>query len=70
MKPYSLRRRLLLWLLLATVTLGLVALVDTWREALRTAQNGLRPIAESQLAALLDDAILLAPMAAEAAAGR
>jgi hypothetical protein len=39
-------------------------------EALRTAPNGLRPIAESQLAALLDDAILLAPMAAEAAAGR
>jgi len=39
MKPYSLRRRLLLWLLLATVTLGLVALVDTWREALRTAQS-------------------------------
>jgi two-component system sensor histidine kinase TctE len=39
MKPYSLRRRLLLWLLLATVALGLVALVDTWREALRTAQS-------------------------------
>lgn len=39
MKPYSLRRRLLLWLLLATVTLGLIALIDTWREALRTAQS-------------------------------
>lgn len=39
MRPYSLRRRLLLWLLLATVALGLIALVDTWREALRTAQS-------------------------------
>ncbi|MBL9051230.1 MAG: sensor histidine kinase N-terminal domain-containing protein [Tabrizicola sp.] len=39
MKPYSLRRRLLLWLLLATVSLGLIALMDTWREALRTAQS-------------------------------
>jgi two-component system, OmpR family, sensor histidine kinase TctE len=38
-RPYSLRRRLLLWLLLATVALGLLALVDTWREALRTAQS-------------------------------
>ena len=37
MRPYSLRRRLLLWLLMATAVLGLVALVDTWREALRTA---------------------------------
>lgn len=39
MKPYSLRRRLLLWLLMATAVLGLVALIDTWREALRTAQS-------------------------------
>jgi two-component system sensor histidine kinase TctE len=39
MRPYSLRRRLLLWLLLATMALGLVALIDTWREALRTAQS-------------------------------
>jgi two-component system, OmpR family, sensor histidine kinase TctE len=39
MKPYSLRRRLLLWLLLATLVLGLLALADTWREALRTAQS-------------------------------
>lgn len=39
MTPYSLRRRLLLWLLLATVALGLIALFDTWREALRTAQS-------------------------------
>jgi hypothetical protein len=36
-------------------------------DAVRTASPPLRPIAESQLAALLDDAILLAPMAAEAA---
>ncbi len=39
MTPYSLRRRLLLWLFLATALIGLVALVDTWREALRTAQG-------------------------------
>jgi two-component system, OmpR family, sensor histidine kinase TctE len=39
MKPYSLRRRLLLWLLVATMALGLLALADTWREALRTAQS-------------------------------
>lgn len=39
MRPYSLRRRLLLWLLLATMGLGLVALIDTWREAMRTAQS-------------------------------
>lgn len=39
MKPYSLRRRLLLWLLLATAVLGLIALADTWREAQRTAKS-------------------------------
>jgi two-component system sensor histidine kinase TctE len=39
MRPYSLRRRLLLWLFLATAILGLLALLDTWREALRTAQS-------------------------------
>ncbi len=39
MKPYSLRRRLLLWLLLATAVLGLIALIDTWREARHTAQS-------------------------------
>lgn len=39
MRPYSLRRRLLLWLFLATVVLAVAALVDTWREALRTAQG-------------------------------
>lgn len=35
-------------------------------EAIAAAQGDLRPQAVSQLAALLDDAILLAPMAAEA----
>jgi two-component system, OmpR family, sensor histidine kinase TctE len=39
MRPYSLRRRLLLWLFLATALFGLLALIDTWREALRTAQS-------------------------------
>jgi len=36
---YSLRRRLLGWLLLSTAVLGVLALVDTWREAIRTAQS-------------------------------
>jgi two-component system, OmpR family, sensor histidine kinase TctE len=36
---YSLRRRLILWLTLATTALGVVALVDTWAEAVRTAQG-------------------------------
>lgn len=36
---YSLRRRLLGWLLLATAVLGIVALVDTYREAVRTADT-------------------------------
>lgn len=39
MTAYSLRRRLLLWLFLATALIGLLALADTWRDALRTAQN-------------------------------
>lgn len=39
MTPYSLRRRLLLWLFVATAMIGLIALADTWREALRTAQG-------------------------------
>lgn len=39
MTGYSLRRRLLVWLTLATTALGVVALVDTWREAVRTAQG-------------------------------
>lgn len=36
---YSLRRRLLLWLTLATTALGVIALADTWREAVQTAQG-------------------------------
>ncbi|WP_269930842.1 sensor histidine kinase [Aminobacter sp. HY435] len=36
-RPYSLRRRLLLWLLVPLVTLGLIALADTYREAVDTA---------------------------------
>ena len=39
MKVYSLRRRLLLWLFLATAVLGVAALTDTWQEARRTAQG-------------------------------
>lgn len=39
MRPYSLRRRLIGWLLVATALIGLVALADTWREALKTAQG-------------------------------
>ncbi|AWB47485.1 sensor histidine kinase [Gemmobacter aquarius] len=39
MRPYSLRRRLIGWLLVATALIGLLALADTWREALRTAQG-------------------------------
>lgn len=37
--PYSLRRRLLAWLFVATAALGLIALLDTRAEALRTAQT-------------------------------
>ncbi|NJS39747.1 MAG: hypothetical protein HC783_12840 [Rhodobacteraceae bacterium] len=39
MTGYSLRRRLLLGLTLAAALIGVVALVDTWREAVRTAQG-------------------------------
>jgi two-component system, OmpR family, sensor histidine kinase TctE len=39
MTPYSLRRRLLVWLFVATAIVGVIALIDTWREALRTAQS-------------------------------
>jgi two-component system, OmpR family, sensor histidine kinase TctE len=39
MSGYSLRRRLLVWLTLATTALGVIALADTWREAVRTAQG-------------------------------
>ena len=34
---YSLRRRLLVWLLVPLVAIGLIALLDTYREAVRTA---------------------------------
>jgi two-component system sensor histidine kinase TctE len=34
---YSLRRRLLAWLLVPLVAIGLIALIDTYREAVRTA---------------------------------
>ncbi|MFB9221833.1 sensor histidine kinase [Paracoccus cavernae] len=36
-RSFSLRNRLLAWLLLATAVLGVLALIDTWREAVRTA---------------------------------
>lgn len=36
---YSLRRRLLLWLLVPTLCFGVLALVDTWREAIATADT-------------------------------
>lgn len=36
-RPYSLRRRLLLWLLVPLVALGLIALADTYNEAVETA---------------------------------
>jgi two-component system sensor histidine kinase TctE len=38
-RGYSLRRRLLGWLIAGLVVVGLVALLDTWREALLTAQG-------------------------------
>ena len=36
-RPYSLRGRLLLWLLVPLVGIGLIALADTYREAVDTA---------------------------------
>ncbi|WP_233253147.1 sensor histidine kinase [Paracoccus binzhouensis] len=36
-RPFSIRRRLLLWLLVATAVFGALALLDTWREAKRMA---------------------------------
>lgn len=39
MTGYSLRRRLILWLSLATAALGVIALADTWREAVATARG-------------------------------
>jgi two-component system sensor histidine kinase TctE len=38
-RGYSLRRRLILWLSLATAALGVIALADTWREAVATARG-------------------------------
>jgi two-component system sensor histidine kinase TctE len=35
--PYSLRRRLLVWLLVPLMAIGMVALADTWRDAADTA---------------------------------
>ncbi len=37
--PYSLRRRLLFWLLIPLIAIGLLALLDTWREAVQTANT-------------------------------
>jgi two-component system sensor histidine kinase TctE len=37
--PYSVRRRLLFWLLTPTVAFGALALLDTWREAIATANS-------------------------------
>lgn len=37
--PYSLRRRLLAWLLLPLIAIGLLALFDSWREAVQTAST-------------------------------
>ncbi|SMO35704.1 sensor histidine kinase [Paracoccus laeviglucosivorans] len=36
-RPFSIRRRLLVWLLVATAVFGTLALIDTWREAVRMA---------------------------------
>lgn len=64
-RPFSLRRRLLVWLLVATAVLGTAALIDTWREARRMA-NALadRVLAGSALViaerASLDDEGLIA----------
>lgn len=37
--PYSLRRRLLAWLLIATAVIGTAAMMDTWHEAIDTANE-------------------------------
>jgi len=37
--PYSLRRRLLAWLLVSTALIGAIALADTWDEAIDTANE-------------------------------
>lgn len=38
-RPYSLRRRLLIWLMLALLAVATLAVVDTWREAEDTANS-------------------------------
>ena len=38
-RPYSLRRRLLAWLMAALLLIGALALVDTWREAVSTSNS-------------------------------
>ena len=38
-RPYSLRRRLLIWLMIALLGVGALAVVDTWREARDTANT-------------------------------
>ena len=38
-RPYSLRRRLLLWLMVALLAVAALAVVDTWREAQDTATS-------------------------------
>jgi two-component system sensor histidine kinase TctE len=38
-RPYSLRRRLLIWLMIALLAVGALALADTWREAQDTANS-------------------------------
>ena len=39
LRPASLRRSILLWLVLATAAIGVLALLDTRTEALRTARD-------------------------------
>ena len=60
---HSLRRRLLLWLLISTAVLGTAALIDTWREAVRTANA----LADRVLAG---SALVIAERAALAEDGR
>ena len=38
-RPYSLRRRLLVWLMIALVAVATLAVIDTWREAQDTANS-------------------------------
>ena len=38
-RPYSLRRRLLVWLMIALLAVAALAVIDTWREARDTANS-------------------------------